>query len=104
MIRRWNLSPRVVTSSVLGACAAAAGVGLIVTSAWLISRAAEQPNVAALGLAIVGVRFFGVARGVFRYLERVTGHDAALRGQADLRGRIYRKLDRLGTVGPARLP
>ncbi len=62
MIRRWNLSPRVITSSVLGACAAAAGVGLIVTSAWLISRAAEQPNVAALGLAIiVGVRFFGVA-------------------------------------------
>jgi thiol reductant ABC exporter CydC subunit len=96
---RWNLSPRVVTSSLLGACAAAASVGLIVTAAWLISRAAEQPNVAALGLAIVGVRFFGVSRGVFRYAERVTGHDAALRGQADLRVRVYRKLERLAPSG-----
>ncbi len=49
------------------------------TSAWLISRAAQHPPEAALTLAIVGVQFFGLSRGFFRYGERLVGHDAAFR-------------------------
>jgi thiol reductant ABC exporter CydC subunit len=92
-------SPRILRAALLGAGAALAGIGLTSTAAWLISRAAEQPNVAALALAIVGVRFFGVLRGVLRYLDRVAGHDAALRDLADTRVRVYGKLERLAPTG-----
>ncbi|MDX6302195.1 MAG: ATP-binding cassette, subfamily bacterial CydC [Nocardioidaceae bacterium] len=92
-------SRRSLASATLGAGAALAGVGLTSTAAWLISRAAEHPNVAALSLAIVGVRFFGVLRAVLRYLERVIGHDAALRDLTDTRVRVYRKLERLAPAG-----
>ena len=63
----------------LGALAIAAGIGLMATSGYLISRAALQPPILSLGVAIVGVRFFGISRGVLRYLERLVSHDAALR-------------------------
>ena len=55
-----------------------AGIGLMGTSAWLISRAALHPSIAVLSVAIVGVRFFGVARGLLRYFERIVSHDATL--------------------------
>jgi thiol reductant ABC exporter CydD subunit len=47
-------------------------VGLMTASAYIISAAALHPSIAELQVAIVGVRFFGIARGVFRYLERYT--------------------------------
>jgi thiol reductant ABC exporter CydC subunit len=99
MTRLPPSSPRALAAAGLGAGAAVAGIGLTSTAAWLVSRAAEQPNVAALSLAIVGVRFFGVLRAVLRYLERVTGHDAALRDLTDTRVRVYRKLERLAPSG-----
>ncbi|MFB9902582.1 amino acid ABC transporter ATP-binding/permease protein [Allokutzneria oryzae] len=68
------------------------GVGLVVAAAWLITRAAEQPPISALGLAIVAVRGFAIFRGVFRYAERLTGHNVALRAVADLRVRVYETL------------
>ena len=71
------------------------------TSAWLISRAAQRPSEASLTLAIVGVQFFGLSRGFFRYGERLVGHDAALRVLADLRVRVF---ERLEAVAPAGLP
>ena len=71
------------------------------TSAWLISRAALHPSEASLTLAIVGVQFFGLSRGFLRYGERLVGHDAALRVLADLRVRVYERLER---VAPAGLP
>ena len=40
----------------------ATGVGLMGTSAWLLSKAALHPSIAALQVAIVGVRAFGVSR------------------------------------------
>jgi ABC-type transport system involved in cytochrome bd biosynthesis fused ATPase/permease subunit len=64
MSRGWHWSSRVLTASMLGAGAALAGIGLTGTAAWLISRAAEHPNVAALGVAIAGVRFFGISRAL----------------------------------------
>ena len=71
------------------------------TSAWLISRAAQHPSEASLTLAIVGVQFFGLSRGFLRYGERLVGHDAALRSLAELRVRVY---ERLETLAPAGLP
>ncbi len=77
-----------------------AGVGLMGTSAWLISTAALHPSIAVLQVAIVGVRFFGLSRGVFRYLERLVAHDVTLRLLTRLRVRVYRALEPLA---PARL-
>jgi len=58
------------------------------SSAYIISAAALRPSIADLQLAIVGVRFFGLARGVFRYLERYTSHQVTFRILAQLRHRI----------------
>ena len=49
----------------------ATGMGLMGASGWLLSKAALHPSIAALQVAIVGVRAFGVARPVLRYLERL---------------------------------
>ena len=92
---------RVAEASLLGAGAIGASIALMGTSAWLISRAAQHPSEASLTLAIVGVQFFGLSRGFLRYAERLVGHDAALRALADLRVRVY---ERLEAVAPAGLP
>jgi thiol reductant ABC exporter CydC subunit len=55
--------------------------------------------VVALGAAVIGVRFFAVSRGLCRYGERLVGHDAALRLLADLRVRIYERLEALAPTG-----
>jgi thiol reductant ABC exporter CydC subunit len=92
---------RLARAALLGAGAIGASVALMGTSAWLISRAAQHPTEASLTLAIVGVQFFGLSRGFFRYGERLVGHDAALRVLADLRVRVYEGLER---AAPAGLP
>ncbi len=71
------------------------GIGLMSTSAYLISAAALHPSIAALGVAIVGVRFFGIARGVFRYLERYVTHSVTFRLLARLRVWFYQSLEPL---------
>ena len=90
---------RIALASICGAGAVAASIGLLGTAAWLISRAAEHPTEAALGVAIVGVQFFGLTRGFFRYAERLVGHDAAFRVLADLRVRVYQRLELLAPSG-----
>ena len=95
---RWLL----VLSTLLAACASGASVALMGVSAWLLSRAAEMPPVLYLEAAAVGVRFFGISRGVFRYAERLVGHDLALRMQGVLRMRSYDKLSGTTLVGRRR--
>ena len=70
------------------------------TSAWLISEAALRPSIAALEVAIVGVRFFGIARAVFRYLERLVSHNVTFKLLGRLRVWFYEKIEPLA---PARL-
>src|SRR3954447_3017 len=82
-----------------GAVAGISGIGLLATSAWLIARAAQHPPVLYLTVAIVAVRTFGIARGVFRYAERLAGHDAAFRVLTELRVTVYRRLVRLAPAG-----
>ncbi|WP_326821931.1 thiol reductant ABC exporter subunit CydC [Streptosporangium sp. NBC_01756] len=83
---------RLALAASAGAAAELAGLGLIGSAAWLITRAAEQPSLAALSVAIVGVRAFATSKGVFRYGERLAGHDVALRAQATTRERLYAAL------------
>jgi thiol reductant ABC exporter CydC subunit len=90
---------RLSVTTLLGGGAAGSGVALLATSAWLISRAAQRPSVVDLGIAIVGVRFFAISRGLLRYSERVFGHDTALRVLADLRVRVYERLEALAPTG-----
>ena len=95
---------RLALATLRGALAAASGVALTATAGWLIVRAAEQPPVLMLILAIVGVRTFGIARPVLRYAERLLGHAAALRMLAEERARVYDDLVPLvpGRLGPHR--
>ncbi|WP_152365278.1 thiol reductant ABC exporter subunit CydC [Microlunatus speluncae] len=90
---------RLVGAVGLGVLAQAASVGLLATSAWLLSRAAEHPPVLYLLVAVVSVRALGLGRGVFRYLERLVGHDVALRAQAALRLDSFRALARTTWLG-----
>jgi ATP-binding cassette subfamily C protein CydC len=90
---------RLALATLLGAGAIGAAIGLLATSAWLISRASQRPSESALGLAIVGVQFFALSRGLLRYGERLVGHDAAFRVLADLRTRVYRRLETLAPTG-----
>ncbi|SFL85216.1 thiol reductant ABC exporter subunit CydC [Pelosinus propionicus] len=75
-------------------------IGLMAASAYLISGAALHPSITELSVAIVGVRFFGIARAVFRYLERYVSHDATFRLLGTVRVWFYTKLEGLA---PARL-
>ena len=94
-----SAAPRLALATLLGAGAVGAGIGLIATSAWLISRASQRPPESALALAIVGVQFFGLSRALFRYGGRLAGHDAAFRALADLRVNTYRRLEALAPAG-----
>ncbi|WP_203580372.1 thiol reductant ABC exporter subunit CydC [Microbacterium hibisci] len=84
-----------------GFASEASAVALLAVSAWLIVRASEQPPVLYLSFAVVGVRFFAISRAVFRYLERLTGHDAALRQLASTRASLVRRLVPLAPDGLA---
>ena len=94
---------RLLLAVLAGIGAAGAAVGLAATSAWLISRAAEQPPVFELLLAVTAVRAFGIARGVFRYAERLAAHDAAFRVLGELRATMYARLGGLAPAGLAEL-
>ncbi|WP_249353624.1 thiol reductant ABC exporter subunit CydC [Microbacterium sp. 2FI] len=77
----------------------ASAVALLAVSAWLIVRASEQPPVLYLSAAVVGVRLFALTRATFRYLERLAGHDAALRRLASTRASLVRRLVPLAPDG-----
>ncbi|NOX89850.1 MAG: thiol reductant ABC exporter subunit CydC [Calditrichaeota bacterium] len=82
-------------SVLLGSLTIASGIGLMMASAFIISAAALHPSIAELQVAIVGVRFFGISRGVFRYLERLTSHDTTFRLLSRFRVWFYRALEPL---------
>jgi thiol reductant ABC exporter CydC subunit len=86
---------RVALSVVLGAVAVGFGVALMATAGYLISRAAEHPPILSLTVTIVLVRFFGLARPIARYLERLASHDLALRSLARIRARFYARIEPL---------
>jgi thiol reductant ABC exporter CydC subunit len=90
---------RITAAVVAGVLTIAASVGLMSTSAYLIERASQRPPILSLEIAIVSVRFFGIARGVFRYLERMLSHDSGFRVLGELRAGIYARLIPLTPAG-----
>jgi ATP-binding cassette subfamily C protein CydC len=78
---------------------AAAAVSLLAVSGWLIVSASIVDSLVPLSIAVVGVRFFAVSRAVTRYLERLSGHDAALRQLASTRADMVRRLIPLSPAG-----
>ncbi len=81
----------------------ALGAALLGTSGYLISRAAERPPILALGVAMVLVRAFSVARAIMRYLERLASHELALGALARLRASFVGRLIPLVPAGLPRL-
>ncbi len=72
-------------------------VGLMAASAVLIAEAALHPPVLELMTLIVAVRFFGISRAVFRYLERYFSHDVTFKILCTLRVEFYKKLEPLSS-------
>ena len=93
--RKW-----VALAVLLSFLTVAAGIALMATSAYLISKAAVATEVAALTLAITSVRVFAISRASFRYLERLVAHRATFRILEHLRAWFYAAIEPLA---PARL-
>ena len=83
----------------LGWATVVSWVALISTSSYLISYAALQPSVAELQVAIVGVRFFGIARAVFRYLERLVSHNTTFKILTEMRVKFFEGLEKITPAG-----
>lgn len=86
-----------------GVGTAVSAIALLGASGWLIARSAEQPAVMYITAVVVAIRAFALGRGVFRYLERLTGHDATLGRLAIVRAALVRRIvplapDGLGTT------
>lgn len=86
-------------AALLGFLTIGSNIGLLMTSAYIIAQAALHPSIAELQVAIVGVRFFGLSRGIFRYLERYISHELTFRLLARFRAWFYRAIEPLA---PAR--
>ncbi|MFF1632964.1 thiol reductant ABC exporter subunit CydC [Leifsonia sp. NPDC058248] len=82
-----------------GVLSAGCAVALLAVSAWLITRASEQPSLIYVSMAVVGVRAFALGRAFFRYLERLAGHDAAFRRLAVIRAELFARLVPLAPDG-----
>ena len=87
----------------LGCLTILSGIGLIGTSAYLICYAALQPSIAELQVAIIGVRFFGLSRSIFRYLERINSHSVNLKMVSKLRLWFYERIEPLVPAKTSRM-
>jgi ATP-binding cassette subfamily C protein CydC len=89
-------SRRIVLSILLSFCTVGANIGLMATSGLLIAKAALHPvTILLLWMPIVGVRFFGLSRAVFRYADRYFSHDLTFRILRQIRVWLYRRIEPL---------
>ena len=70
-------------------------IGLMMTSAYIIAKAALHPSIAELQVGVVGVRLFGISRGVFRYLERYISHEVTFSILAKFRVWFFKSIEPL---------
>ncbi|MDR0359169.1 MAG: thiol reductant ABC exporter subunit CydC [bacterium] len=94
-----GLEARAGLALLVGLGTAATGIGVLATSAYLLSEAALRPPILSLMVAIVGVRAFALGRVCFRYLERLVTHDVALRLLVRIRGWFVGRLEPLAPGG-----
>ena len=80
---------RLALAGLLGLAAAAATIGLLAGSGYVVGRAALQPGLSALVGILAAVEVLAFLRGPLRYAERLVGHDAALRALTRWRLWLY---------------
>jgi ATP-binding cassette, subfamily C, bacterial CydC len=80
---------RLAGSGLLGLASAAATIGLLAGSGYVVGRAASQPGLDALVGILAAVEVLAFLRGPLRYAERPVGHDATLRALARWRVWLY---------------
>jgi ATP-binding cassette subfamily C protein CydC len=80
---------RLAGSGLLGFASAAATIGLLAGSGYVVGRAASRPGLDALVGILAGVEVLAFLRGPLRYAERLVGHDATLRALARWRVWLY---------------
>ncbi|MER6024964.1 thiol reductant ABC exporter subunit CydC [Streptomyces sp. NPDC001851] len=90
---------RLLPAALAAAGSELAAAALMATAAWLITRAAQQPPLASVSVAIVAVRALALGRGTLRYTDRLLGHDGVLRAVAGFRTRVYETLVPLAPAG-----
>lgn len=83
---------RALPGLIFGVIADGSAVGLLALSMWLLVKSGEQPPILHLTFAIVGVRALALGRAAFRYVERLSSHDAALAQLATLRAETFAAL------------
>jgi ATP-binding cassette subfamily C protein CydC len=84
-----------ILAALMGFFTIGSGIGLMMTSAYIISSSAILTPIYQLQVSIVGVRFFGISRGVFRYLERYISHEVTFKLLAKLRLWLFKALEPL---------
>ncbi len=84
--------PGIALSIMLSCFTVLSAVALMGVSAYLIILAGFHPSIAVLQVSIVGVRFFGISRSIFRYLERLQTHKVNFRILGNLRISVFSKL------------
>jgi thiol reductant ABC exporter CydC subunit len=80
---------RLVLAGLLGLAAAAATIGLLAGSGYVVGRAALRPGLDAIVGILAVVEVLAFLRGPLRYAERLVGHDAALRSLTRWRVWLY---------------
>ena len=83
---------RLSLAGLLGLASAAATIGLLAGSGYVIGRAALRPGLDALVGVLAATEVLAFLRGPLRYAERLVGHDAALRALARWRVWLYDQL------------
>jgi thiol reductant ABC exporter CydC subunit len=91
---------RLAGAGLLGLASAAATIGLLAGSGYVVGRAALRPDLGAIVGILAAVEVLAFLRGPLRYAERLVGHDAALRALTRWRVWLY---DRLAPRVPAGL-
>ncbi len=87
-------------AALIGFATTGSSIGLLMTSAYIIAKAALQPPTGSLQVGIIGIQIFSLGRGVFRYAERLISHNITFRILAKLRLWFY---DAIEPLAPARL-
>jgi ATP-binding cassette, subfamily C, bacterial CydC len=80
---------RLALAGLLGLASAAATIGLLAGSGYVVGRAALRPGLGAIVGILAAVEVLAFLRGPLRYGERLVGHDAALRALTRWRVWLY---------------
>jgi ATP-binding cassette, subfamily C, bacterial CydC len=104
MIRKWlkllkNYRLHFAVALFLSAATIIAGIGLMISSGYLISRAAQRPMIVDLFMITAAVRFFGISRAVVRYFDRLVSHDLTFKILLYMRNKVYRSIDSMSLAG-----